>query len=65
LNIHITQLPGNLDKVPKDRPVHIFCGSGLRSTIAASILQREGWENLSVILGGIVGWKSIKCPVEK
>ncbi len=65
LDIHITQLPGNLDKVPKDRPVHIFCGSGLRSTIAASILQRQGWKDLTVILGGMAGWKSQKCPVAK
>lgn len=65
LNIHITQLPGNLDKVPKDRPVHVFCGSGLRSTIAASILQRAGWKDITVILGGMVGWKSKKCPVVK
>lgn len=65
LHIHITQLPENLDKVPKDRPVHVFCGSGLRSSIAASILQREGWKDVTVILGGIVGWKSKKCPVER
>ncbi|MEN6466055.1 MAG: MBL fold metallo-hydrolase [Syntrophaceae bacterium] len=65
LNIHITQLPGNLDKIPRDRPVHIFCGSGLRSTIAASLLQRAGWKDITVILGGMAGWKSQKCPVEK
>ncbi len=61
--IHITQLPQRLGEVPRDRPVYIFCGSGLRSMVAASILQREGWEDMTVILGGIAGWSSVKCPV--
>lgn len=65
LNIHITQLPVNLHRVPKDRPIHIFCGSGLRSTIAAGILQREGWKDVTVILGGMAGWKSKTCPIQK
>jgi len=61
--IHITQLPQRLGEVPRDRPVYIFCGSGLRSMVAASILQREGWEDMTVILGGLAGWSSVKCPV--
>ncbi|KUK43787.1 MAG: Beta-lactamase domain protein [Methanothrix harundinacea] len=62
-HIHITQLPQRLAEVPRDQPVYIFCGSGLRSMVAASILQREGWENMTVILGGIAGWSSVTCPV--
>jgi hydroxyacylglutathione hydrolase len=62
-HIHITQLPKRLGEVPRDRPVYIFCGSGLRSMVAASILQREGWEDMTVILGGLAGWSSVKCPV--
>ncbi|MGC9515863.1 MBL fold metallo-hydrolase [Methanocrinis sp.] len=62
-HIHITQLPQRIEEVPKDRPVYIFCGSGLRSMVAASILQREGWDNVTVILGGIAGWSSVACPL--
>ncbi len=64
-HIHVTQLPRKLDDVPKDRPIHIFCGSGLRSTIGASLLKREGWNDVSVILGGVAGWKSDRCPITK
>ncbi|MBU1750462.1 MAG: rhodanese-like domain-containing protein, partial [Chloroflexi bacterium] len=63
-HIHITQLPQHLDEVPRDRPVFVFCGSGLRATIAASILQRDGWRDVSVVLGGLAGWSSIICPLE-
>ncbi len=64
-HIHITQLPGRLQEVPRDRPVHIFCGSGLRSMIAASLLQRAGWADLTVVLGGFAGWVSVRCPIER
>ena len=64
-HIHITQLPQHLDEVPRDRDVYVFCGSGLRSMIAASLLQRAGYERLAVVLGGIGGWISIRCPLER
>lgn len=52
-HIHITILPEHVGEIPKDRPVYIFCGSGMRSMIAASLLKREGWINLHVVLGGL------------
>ncbi len=64
-HIHITALPGRLDEVPGDREVFIFCGSGLRSMIAASLLERAGYPRPTVVLGGLSGWKSASCPVEK
>ncbi len=64
-HIHITELAGRIDEVPQNRTVFIFCGSGLRSMIAASLLKREGWQNLVVVIGGLAGWRSISCPVRK
>ncbi|MCX8207251.1 MAG: MBL fold metallo-hydrolase [Methanothrix sp.] len=62
-HIHVTQLPGRIDEVPIEKAVYIFCGSGMRSMVAASFLKRHGWENLAVVLGGLAGWKSVTCPV--
>ncbi|MBN1785707.1 MAG: MBL fold metallo-hydrolase [Candidatus Methanofastidiosa archaeon] len=64
-HIHITDLPERKNEVPKDREVHIFCGSGLRSMTAASLLKREGWKDLVVMLGGITSWNSLTCPLEE
>lgn len=64
-HIHLTELVARMDEVPKDRSVYIFCGSGLRSMIAASLLKRGGWEDLVVVLGGLAGWKSVSCPIRK
>jgi hydroxyacylglutathione hydrolase len=44
--------------------VFIFCGSGMRATVAASLLNREGWNNLTVVLGGLAGWSSVTCPLQ-
>jgi len=30
---------------------------------AAGLLRREGWENLTVVLGGLAGWNSMSCPL--
>jgi len=63
LNIHLTMLPERMGEVPKDGTVYIFCASDLRSMIAASLLQRAGWRNLAVVLGGLIGWNSTTCPI--
>ena len=62
-HIHIKQLPEHLDEVPQDQPVHVFCGSGVRSMIGASLLRRAGWQDVTVVLGGLSGWNSVSCPL--
>ena len=60
-HVHITQLPARVDSVPRDRPIYVFCGSGLRSMLGASLLQRAGIENVHVVLGGTRAWESVDC----
>jgi hydroxyacylglutathione hydrolase len=64
VHIHITTLPQHVSEIPKDRHVYIFCGSGMRSMIAASLLKQSGWKNLRVVLGGLAGWNSVSCPLD-
>lgn len=56
VNIPLTQLPQRLDEVPQDRPITVFCGSGMRATVAASLLQRAGRQDVTVVLGGRAAW---------
>lgn len=62
-HIHLTELPERGYELPRDKPIYIFCGSGLRSMVAASLLRRAGWKDLVVVLGGLSGWKSVSCPI--
>ena len=60
-HVHITQLPDHVDSVPRDRPIYVFCGSGLRSMLGASVLQYRGREEVHVVLGGTRAWESVAC----
>jgi len=64
-HIPITAIGERSDEVPRDQDVAIFCGSGMRSMVAASYLKARGWKRLYVILGGMAGWRSIKCPLKR
>jgi hydroxyacylglutathione hydrolase len=63
-NIHLTHLPERASEVPRDRQVYVFCGSDLRAMIGASLMKRAGYDNLTVVLGGLAGWSSVTCPLE-
>ena len=52
------QLSQRLDEVPRDRPVMIFCRSGVRSARATTLLRRAGYEATNVA-GGMLAWEQI------
>jgi hydroxyacylglutathione hydrolase len=64
LGIPLNHLTENLQKLPKDRPLLVYCAGGYRSSIAASLLRRSGFEHVGEIAGGIVGWEAAKLPVQ-
>ena len=64
-HIHLTEIIERSGEIPRDKSVFVFCGSGLRAMIAASFLKTEGWQNLTVVLGGFAAWNSVSCPVSK
>jgi phage shock protein E len=43
VNIPLHELRGRLAEIPKDRPVVVYCASGVRSASAARILARAGY----------------------
>jgi len=57
LHIPYGELLGRIDEVPRDRPVATICKAGKRSGLAASILQREGFEDvMHVSRGNAATW---------
>ena len=64
LGFPLNHLTENLEKLPKDRPLLVYCAGGYRSSIAASLLQRSGFDSVSEIAGGLAGWESAKLPVQ-
>jgi hydroxyacylglutathione hydrolase len=64
VNIPLNHLTERLHELPKDRPLLVHCAGGYRSSIAASLLQQRGFQNVSEIAGGIAAWEKAKLPVE-
>jgi glyoxylase-like metal-dependent hydrolase (beta-lactamase superfamily II) len=59
----LNRLTDNLETLPKDRPLLVYCAGGYRSSIAASLLQRSGFTSVSEITGGFAAWEAAKLPV--
>ncbi len=49
MNIELGELTEHLDGLPRELPIVTLCASGMRSTIAGSILQRDGRHNVQVV----------------
>ena len=59
----LNALRSGLSDVPRDRPLVVFCAGGYRSSIAASLLQRDGFTNVSELAGGIAAWEAAGLPL--
>jgi hydroxyacylglutathione hydrolase len=64
LGLPLNHLVENMGMLPKDRALLVYCAGGYRSSIAASLLQRNGFEQVSEIAGGLAGWEAAKLPVQ-
>ena len=64
LNIPLNHLRERVGELPRNRRMLVHCAGGYRSSIAASILQQCGFEDLSELTGGITAWEAAKLPVE-
>jgi glyoxylase-like metal-dependent hydrolase (beta-lactamase superfamily II) len=66
-SVHIpyAELPDRVGELPRDRPLATVCKAGKRSGLAASILQREGFERIvHVASGGVPAWAALGRPLE-
>jgi hydroxyacylglutathione hydrolase len=58
------KLDEEIESLPRDKPVATQCRTGVRSSIAASILQANGIKNVVNIDGGFDAWQAAGLPVE-
>ena len=65
VNLPLGHIRENLERVPREGAIAVYCGSGRRAAIAASIVRQSGRENVSLVLGGPYLWKKAGFPLEK
>lgn len=56
------ELPQRVDEVPRDRTVLTMCGSGFRSSVAASLLASHGHDRVVNLSGGWAAWQQADLP---
>jgi hydroxyacylglutathione hydrolase len=63
LHIMGGDLPDRVDELRDRGTIAITCGSGYRSTVAASVLERAGFTNVINLTGGMTAWVRQGLPV--
>lgn len=62
IHVPLPDLPSRLNAVPSDEPVAVMCGSGYRSSIAASVLKSAGFRHVQNVMGGMGAFMETQCP---
>ncbi|MBT2687065.1 rhodanese-like domain-containing protein [Bacillus sp. ISL-47] len=55
-NIPLSQMKTRMKELRPDKPVYLYCQSGMRSARAAQFLHRKGYKDLSHLQGGFKKW---------
>lgn len=63
INIPLRTLAQNLDKIPTDRQVYVYCASGFRAGQALASLGMLGYDNVLSFKPGWKGWTEAEEPV--
>lgn len=64
VNMPLASLKERMGELPKDKLIVLQCGHGCRGSLAASILEKEGFDNVANLAGGLIAWKSRNLPVD-
>lgn len=59
----VAHLPQHLEQLDRDGIVAVYCGSGYRASIAASLLKRHGFNRVANVPGSWAAWRKHDLPV--
>lgn len=64
LSLPLSHLEENFAMLPQNRALLVYCAGGYRSSIAASLLQRQKFAPVAEVAGGLAAWESAKLPLQ-
>ena len=59
------ELSQKLKDLDRDRPVAVYCASGYRASLAASLLQANGFKKVQNVPGSYAAWAAAEFRVVK
>lgn len=60
--IPLPVLAQRIEELDRNTPVVLICRSGNRSQVAADLLARQGFTDLTNVQGGMIAWKQAGFP---
>ncbi|MGY6521975.1 MAG: rhodanese-like domain-containing protein [Mongoliitalea sp.] len=65
IDIYRSDFETKIQDLPKDQAIYVYCTVGARSMQAARILQKNGFEKIYNLEGGIVDWARYRYPITR
>jgi hydroxyacylglutathione hydrolase len=63
VNVSLSRLAEEAGELPRERSIVVYCTSGYRSAIAASLLTHAGFASVADLVGGLAAWESSSLPL--
>ena len=60
----IDQVQKRINEIPKNRPIIVYCETGIRSAQVGRYLDSLGYQGISNLSQGIMGWQVRGYPIE-
>ena len=64
VHVPLNHLEERIGEVPRGKKVVVHCAGGYRSSIAASLLEKNGIGELRELAGGLAAWEAAKLGVD-
>ncbi len=64
-HIPMREVPQRVAELPRDRRIAVVCAGGARSSLVASVLERQGFTELLNVWGGMTGWTQAGLPLAR
>lgn len=62
--IPIDQIEKRINEIPNNRPIIVYCETGVRSSLVGRYLDRLGYSSVANLSQGIMGWQVRGYPIE-
>jgi hydroxyacylglutathione hydrolase len=62
IHMYVGHLEESIDEILPNQPTAVICSIGNRASLGASILQRKGYKDVHIVLGGMFAWQNAGYP---
>jgi len=65
IHLYVGHIEEHINEILTDQTTAVICRIGTRASLGASILQRKGYTDIHVVLGGMVAWQNAGYTITK